>query len=378
MADQRQRETHPRQLSRRDFVASTSALSVAGAAMAAGAGEVTVPKEKGTAMDEQVSTGIVDCQSHIFVPEIVEIMERRRREPYVEWRDGQRYIVMGSWVRKFRPKHTDITGKLADMDAHGITTTMLSINDPGPEWFGPDGAAVAQIANDYVSDFSRRYPGRFEGLMVLPLQHEAAAQRELERCVKQRGMKGILLYSNLAGAWPDEPQFRWLFTRAEELGVPILLHPAKPTTIDQVQGYNLTSLMGNMFENTIALARIIASGILDDHPDLKLVCPHLGGTLPYIAGRFDHQVTVLKRSNQDLKRKPSEYLQHIYMDIVSPQALAMEFAYRLVGAGRLLFSSDHPWVDPGLVLGELNKVQMPAEDRQRILSGTAQQLFTTH
>ena len=73
-----------------------------------------------------------------------------------------------------------------------------------------------------------------------------------------------------------------MFKRAVELDIPILLHPAKPMTTDQVKGYNLTSTLGNMFENTIALSRIIMSGILDQHPDLKLVCPHLGGTLPGI------------------------------------------------------------------------------------------------
>jgi aminocarboxymuconate-semialdehyde decarboxylase len=188
-------------------------------------------------------------------------------------------------------------------------------------------------------------------------------------------MKGILLYSNLAGQWPDEPQFRWLFARAVELGIPILLHPAKPTTIRQVRGHNLISLMGNMFENTISLARLIAAGVLDLYPGLQLVCPHLGGTLPYIAGRFDHQVTVLKRSNQSLQRKPSEYLATIYMDIVSPLALAMKFAHEFVGADRLLFSSDHPWVDPALILGELAQLQLPPADVRKILGGNAQKLF---
>jgi len=132
-----------------------------------------------------------------------------------------------------------------------------------------------------------------------------AADANLERCVTQLDMRGILLYSNLAGHWPDEKPFRWVFRRAVELGLPILLHPAKPTTTEQVKGYNLTSTLGNMFENTIALSRIVMSGILEEHPDLKLVCPHLGGTLPYISGRLDHQVTVLGRSNQQLQKTPS-------------------------------------------------------------------------
>jgi predicted TIM-barrel fold metal-dependent hydrolase len=137
--------------------------------------------------------------------------------------------------------------------------------------------------NNFLSGMTQKYPGRFIGLIVLPLQDQRAAEKELKRCVEELIMGGILLYTNLAGTWPDEPQYRWLFGAAVNYNIPVLLHPAKPTMTEQVKGYNLTSLMGNMFENSIALARIIASGILDEYPDLKLVCHHLGGTLPYIA-----------------------------------------------------------------------------------------------
>jgi predicted TIM-barrel fold metal-dependent hydrolase len=188
-------------------------------------------------------------------------------------------------------------------------------------------------------------------------------------------MKGILLYTNLAGQWCDEPQFRWLYARAEELRMPLLLHPAKPMTTEAVKGYELTSTLGNMFENTIALARIIASGLLDRHPRLKLVCPHLGGTLPYISGRMDHQLAVLKRSTQSLERKPSEYLRSIYMDIVSPLPEAMRFAIDFSGPDRLLFSSDHPWVEPRLIFETLRSLNLSASNEKFILSENARELF---
>ena len=164
--------------------------------------------------------------------------------------------------------------------------------------------AVARMLNDYLAGIVRRHPARFFGLCVLPLQDEKAAQAELDRCIRQLGMRGILLYTNLAGRFPDEPQFRWLFARAEALDLPILLHPALPVTAPQVKGYEMISTLGNMFDDTIALTRIILSGLLDRHPRLKLVCPHLGGTLPFIIGRLDHQVSVLKRGPRYLKKPP--------------------------------------------------------------------------
>ncbi|MFM7750210.1 MAG: amidohydrolase family protein [Opitutaceae bacterium] len=349
-------------LSRRQFVAATAASSLlassARSAPAAAGGEERI-----------------DCQSHLFVPELLDLMERRKTDPVVFTRDGTRYIRMGDWLRKVPPVYTDVDAKLKVMDAAGIALTALSINDPGPEWFGEDGLTVARIANDYIAGLVRRHPGRFFGLCVLPTQDIKAALTEFDRCVRQLGMKGWLVYTNLAGKFPDEPEFRPLFARAVELDVPVLLHPAKPITTDLVKAYEMTSTLGNMFDNTIALTRIVMSGLLDEFPRLKLVCPHLGGTLPYIVGRLDHQVHVLKRGPQNLKRRPSEYVRSIYMDIVSPLPEAMRFALDFSGPDRLLFSSDHPWVQPREILDPFLSLGLPAETRAKVLSGNARRLF---
>jgi predicted TIM-barrel fold metal-dependent hydrolase len=253
--------------------------------------------------------------------------------------------------------------------------TALSINDPGPEWFGADGPAVAQILNDFIGGIARKHPTRFFGLCVLPLQDMRASLVELDRCVQKLGMKGILLYTNLAGKFPDEPEFRPLFARAVELDIPVLLHPAKPITIDFVKAYEMTSTLGNMFDNTIALTRLLMSGILDEFPKLKLVCPHLGGTLPYIVGRLDHQVKVLKRGPRNLQRAPGEYLRSIWMDVVSPLPLAVKFGYDFIGADRLLYSSDHPWVEPSLIIETMQAAGLPAGAEEKIFSGNARKLF---
>jgi aminocarboxymuconate-semialdehyde decarboxylase len=318
---------------------------------------------------------IVDCQSHLFFPEVLDMMRRRKTDPTVYDKGGTTFLKMGDWLRKVPPFYLDVDAKIAAMDTAGIDITMLSTNDPGPECFGADGVAVAQQIHDSLAGVIAKHPTRFRGLCVLPLQNENAAGEELDRCIKKLGFKGILLYTNLDGVWCDEPQFRWLYARAEELGVPILLHPSKPMTTEQVKGYELTSTLGNMFENTIAMARIIASGLLDKHPRLKLVCPHLGGTLPYICGRMDHQITVLKRSTQNLQRKPSEYLRDIYMDIVSPLAEAMRFALDFSSPDKLLFSSDHPWVEPKEILQPLSTLNLPADVSAKILGGNARTLF---
>jgi predicted TIM-barrel fold metal-dependent hydrolase len=354
--------SHP--VSRRRFLATTGS-ALATVPLAAASNDSPAHR----------TTGFVDCQSHLFLPEVLDLMRKRKTEPLVYDQGGVAILKMGDWLRKVPPPYTSVQAKLAAMDASGIEITLLSTNDPGPEWFGNDGPSVAQLIHDSLASVIAKYPTRFRGLCTLPLQNETAAAAELDRCVKKLGFKGILLYTNLAGAWCDEPRFHWLYARAEELGVPILLHPSKPMTTEQVKGYELTSTLGNMFENTIAMARIIASGLLDRHPKLKLVCPHLGGTLPYICGRMDHQLTVLKRGPQNLQCKPSEYLRSIYLDIVSPLPEAMRFALDFSGADKLLFASDHPWVQPREILEPFRSLGLSANTESLILRDNARQLF---
>jgi predicted TIM-barrel fold metal-dependent hydrolase len=353
-----------RDVSRRRFLAA--------AAAAVGAPAITAAAR---AAETTARGGLIDCQSHLFCEELVALMEKRSSDPVVFVRDGMRMLKMGDWLRKIPSHYLDVDVKLAAMDAAGVERTALSINDPGPEWFGADGPTVARVANDFVARIVARHPQRFFGLCVLPLQDMRAALIELDRCVRELGMKGILLYTNLAGRFPDEPEFRPLFARAAELDLPLLLHPAKPVTIEQVKAYEMTSSLGNMFDDTIALTRIIMSGILDEFPELKLVCPHLGGALPFIIGRLDHQTQVLKRGPKNLRHAPSEYLRRVWLDIVSPQPLAMKFAYEFLGADRLLFASDHPWVEPELIRDTFDSLHLPPDDREKIFTLNARKLF---
>jgi len=317
----------------------------------------------------------IDCQSHLFCPELLDLMEKRRESPHVFRKGPDRFVVIGEWTRRILPKHTDIAAKLADMDAAGIAMTALSINDPGPELFGKDGAAIARLVNDWIAGIARQHPTRFFGLCTLPVQSMDACLAELDRCVSRLGMKGILLYSNNAGRFPDEPEFRPLFRRAEELDIPILLHPAYPMTYDATKGYEMAAGLGLMFDTTIALTRIILAGILDQYPKLKLVCPHVGGALPYLVGRIDHQTMVLKRGAEHIRRAPSQYLRQIWLDTVSPLAMSIRYGFDFVGSDRLLYASDHPWVDPKLIAANVQSLKFSPADEHKIFQENARRLF---
>lgn len=347
-------------LSRRQFIRSSGAA----VAPAVASGEYRKPGHF-----------TVDCQSHIFVPELVSFMEKRKEPPYAYRRDGGTYVAVGEWHRRLRARHMDIDAKIAAMDEAGIQMTALSINDPGPELFGTEGPHVARMVNDYISELAMAHPDRLFGLTVLPLQDIDASLEELDRCVNGHGMKGVLLYSNLAGSFPDEDRYRPVFEHIQRLDIPVLLHPAYPMTYDAVEGRNLIAGLGLMFDTTIALGRIILSGLLDEFPDLKLVCPHVGGTLPYLIGRLDHQTQVLGRGAEHITKAPSEYLRGIYLDAVSPIPMAIQYGIDYVGAGRMLYSSDHPWVDPKTIADCIHSLDLTDEDQERVFGANARALF---
>ncbi len=220
---------------RRQFIAGSAVAAAAGAASPASR---------------------IDCQSHLFIPELVAMMEKRKTSPYVYRKEGSTYIVVNDWVRRLRPKHMDVEAKLADMNASGISMTALSINDPGPELFGKEGPEVARLVNDAIGEIAKKHSDRFFGLMVLPLQDIDASLSEMDRCANKLGMKGILLYSNLGGTFPDEERFRPMFEHAERMDLPVLLHPAYPMTFQATSGYEMATMLGLMFDTTIALAAL--------------------------------------------------------------------------------------------------------------------------
>ena len=317
----------------------------------------------------------IDCQSHLFSEEFLRFLEKRKTSPYVSRKDGDRYIVVGDWHRKLMPKHTSVEAKLADMDKAGIAMAALSINDPGPELFGADAPAMAVMLNDFIAENVRTHPKRFFGMATLPFSSAAAMEKELDRCATKLGMKGILLYSNLDGHFPDEPQFRSMFVEAERRGIPIFLHPAMPTTYEATKGYNMAAGLGLMFDTTIALCRLILSGVLEQHPKLKLVCPHVGGALPFLIGRIDHQTMVLKRGAENIRRAPSEYLKQVWLDTVSPNPLAIKYGLEFSSTAKMLYSSDHPWVDPQLIISGVQSLKLSPADEQQIYSSNARKLF---
>src|SRR5262249_9682862 len=151
---------------------------------------------------------------------------------------------------------------------------------------------------------------------TLPLQEVAFALSELDRLVRDLGLHAVEISTNVNGVDFDDPRFEPFFAKAEELSVLLFMHPIGFTDARRFREYYLTNVIGQPLESTVAVSRLIFSGVLERHPNLRLCVAHGGGYLPYYAGRMDHAYTVRPECQRAISQSPSAYLRQLYYDTV--------------------------------------------------------------
>jgi aminocarboxymuconate-semialdehyde decarboxylase len=242
----------------------------------------------------------------------------------------------------------EIEKRLAAMDEQAIDMEVLSIN---PFWYGKErdlAAAIVKVQNEKLAELCASKPDRFAAFASLTLQAPDLAVQELETAVKKQGLKGAAIGGVVNGAEFSDPKFHPVWAKAEELGVPLFIHPQGVPELNKRLSGNgwLGNTIGNPLETTIALSHLIFEGTLDRFPGLKIIAAHGGGYLPSYADRSDHACLVgPKGCNPEitLKKKPTEYLKQIWFDslIFSPEAVRHLAAQ--VGASQIVVGSDYPY-----------------------------------
>ncbi|HYZ20968.1 MAG TPA: amidohydrolase family protein [Rhodopila sp.] len=271
--------------------------------------------------------------------------------------------------------------RLKTMDSQAIDMEVLSIN---PFWYDKDrdlAEKICTIQNEKLAEVCAAHPDRFAAFASLSLQDPALAAQQLETAMKRQGLKGAAIGDQVAGTEFSDPKFDPVWSKAEELGAVLFIHPqGVPELNRRLKGNGwLANTIANPLATTIALEHLIFEGTLDNHPGLKIIAAHGGGYLPSYAPRMDHAADVggsLFDPNIKLKKKPTEYLHQIYYDslIFTPEALRHLIAE--VGASQIMLGSDcpYPWeLHPADRILEA-KFLTPSE-QVAILGGNAQRLF---
>jgi predicted TIM-barrel fold metal-dependent hydrolase len=147
----------------------------------------------------------------------------------------------------------------------------------------------ARICNDYLAELGARHPGRLFGLASLPMQDVVAAMAELDRAVDELNLRGALLFSHVNGRPVDVPEFELFYAHAARRCVPLVLHPTVPIWGAAIRDHAMILMLGLMVDTSIAMLRLILGGVMERHPKLQIVHPHIGGVLPYLMGCIEEQ-----------------------------------------------------------------------------------------
>ena len=267
------------------------------------------------------------------------------------------------------------------MDERRVDVHALSLS-PLMHWYTleSEGAVgMARETNDDVAEMVASHPSRFVGLGFLPLQHPAAAVKELERCVTELGLVGVIVGTNVGGLDWDAPELFPVLQAASELKALVFVHPAPALgrANSFLTKYHLRNLIGNPLETTIAIASLIFGGVLDRLPELTLCFAHGGGYGCFGIGRMDRGQHVRPEA-QDMALLPSDYVKRLYFDSLVHSHVALSHLVEVAGADRVVLGSDYPadMGEPFPVEFVESHPDLTADQRRLILGGNLERLLT--
>jgi aminocarboxymuconate-semialdehyde decarboxylase len=215
---------------------------------------------------------------------------------------------------------------------------------------GDEELSSVQRWTDYVAELQQKYPGKVYGFTTLLPCGGQAYVKEMQRAIQQLGLKGVFINSSHRGLYPDNDLAQPFWEMAQELDVPVMIHPPHVGFGEEMmKDYRLASSVGRPADLTLALARLIVRGILEQYPRLKIVGSHGGGGICEVIGRMDYAYEMRDEafflgsySPLLIKDKPSTYLRKMYLDTVCYHLPAIRLVLDTVGPEHALFGSDAP------------------------------------
>jgi uncharacterized protein len=301
----------------------------------------------------------------------------------------------------------DMDARFRAMDPFGDYVQVLTLVTPPLEQVATGQALcdLARLANDQMAELCQRYPDRFAGFAAaLPMEDVDASIVELERAISQLGALGAQIFTNVNGAPLDGPRFEPLFARMAELNRTVWVHGARsflrPDYLGEDESrFGLYLALGWPYEMGLFMARMVATGLFDRHPDLRILTHHGGGIIPSFGQRFGPTGGLRfqgKTRDPDrqalaaLKKPPIEYLKMFLADTtISPNEHhghlygleTLQATVSFFGVDQVLFGSDMPFGPPGgqgflpNSIKVIERLNLPADQEQKIFAANARRVL---
>jgi aminocarboxymuconate-semialdehyde decarboxylase len=317
----------------------------------------------------------VDSHVHVFPERVIELI-RSGEFPAaitIETIDGTPWVVHAEgYSYPLAREFHDVDALLRGLPTRGAESAIVS---PAPPLFGyhlprADQVDAAGAINDGVAATVATGGGRLAGLATIPLGSPDAAVAELERCVTDLGLIGAEVGTHAGDRWLDHEDFAPVLAAAARLGAVLFVHPYYTGPKPGLEEMYLTNLVGNPLDTALCAARLILSGTLDRHPDLRLLLAHGGGYMPYQVGRLAHGNAVRSELGR-CELPPTEYLRRFAYDTIVFSPHALRFLVDIVGADRVAYGSDEPFDMRGGSAEQLRHAGLSPTEQASITAGTA-------
>jgi uncharacterized protein len=330
---------------------------------------------------------------------IIDIYNHFMPKPFM---DRLADLVPGHIVLKAFPRLQtlwDLDARLKLLDRFPDYSQVLSLANPPLELLGtPEQTPeLARIANDGLAELCRREPARFPAFIAsMPMNNVAACLTEIDRAIGALGARGIQIFTNVNNKPLSAPEFRPIFKKMREHDLPIWIHPIRGPNFPDYASESASEAeiwftFGWPYETTAAVTRLIYSGIYDELPGLKIVTHHMGGMIPYYAGKIGLGFSQIFFGETDrnpaaeqagLKRKPVDYYRMLYADTaLNGNIAATRCGYDFFGSDHCLFATDAPfdaergnWLISGTIEA-VGAIETGAGDLGRIRAENARKLL---
>jgi aminocarboxymuconate-semialdehyde decarboxylase len=327
----------------------------------------------------------IDMHAHCIAPEFVELVEKegaRHNVVMITDKDGRRrFSVAGRSSPPLPPAFfSPLAKRFTDMQERRIDMQVIStqVDLSGYNLAPHDGLWFCTVQNESLAHLAQQYPEKLAAMATVPLQEPTLAAQELKRAIDTLHMHGVEIGTSVNNVYLDDAGLDVFWAAAQELDVPIFLHPLDMKGMERLEQYYLNILIGFPTETSIAAPRLSLSGVLDRFPHLKICLAHAGGFLPYLFGRLDrgYEATPMLQSVH-LNEIPSRYLQCFYFDTIAHSQAALDYLYTLVGPQHILLGTDYPFEigDPHAVEYVQRIEHSTAEEIAMISGNNAASLF---
>jgi aminocarboxymuconate-semialdehyde decarboxylase len=291
---------------------------------------------------------IVDAHVHVIVPEITrDAAPTEDWRPHVHREDGRQVVEMdGRAIRSAVGEFVDVDAILAAQDAAGVdrvvlcplVTLLFGEAEPG------EALARCRIQNEALTGIVRTHPERVSALGAVPLQDPSLAARELEAVMADGALAGVEVAASVGGVALGDDRFEPFWDAAERAGALVFIHPTtRGFPVPALQDLYLWNLVGNPMETTVTAAHMVLAGVLERHPQLRVLLAHAGGAVLALRGRLRHGHAVVAAAGERLSEPPEDSLRRLHYDTITHDSSLLRAVVEFAGPERVLLGSDQPF-----------------------------------